>query len=74
MESWLSNRENVHTFDKTTFLSDQPAAHLPFLSRFLESQMFASFIDSKVLANFGQAHHCVRVLDTRIKLLKLANS
>jgi DENN domain-containing protein 5 len=70
LESWISNREMVHTFDKTTFLSDQPAPHLPFLSRFLESQMFASFIDSKVLANFGQPSHSVRVLDARIKLLK----
>ena len=71
MDSWLSNRDQVHPFDKTTFLSDQPGPHLPFLSRFLQSQMFATFIDSKVLANYGQYHHSVRVLDARIKLLRL---
>ncbi|XP_032781013.1 DENN domain-containing protein 5B isoform X2 [Daphnia magna] len=70
MDSWLSNRDQVHPFDKTTFLSDQPGPHLRFMSSFLESQMFASFIDAKVLANYGQYSHSVRVLDARIKLLK----
>lgn len=70
MESWLSNRDHVHPFDKTTFLSDQPGPHLRFMSCFLESQMFASFIDAKVLANYGQSCHAIRVLDARIKLLK----
>ncbi|XP_046464167.1 DENN domain-containing protein 5B-like isoform X1 [Daphnia pulex] len=70
MDSWLSNRDQVHPFDKTTFLSDQPGPHLRFMSCFLESQMFANFIDAKVLANYGQYSHSVRVLDARIKLLK----
>ena len=34
LESWISNRESMHTFDKAAFLSDQPTAHLPFLSAF----------------------------------------
>lgn len=35
-------------FDKMAFLSDQPRKHLPFLSRFVETQSFTSFIDAKV--------------------------
>lgn len=50
MEAWFSQRESMQNFDKTAFLSDQPDPHLPFLSRFLETQMFASLIDNKVLA------------------------
>ncbi|CAH8665325.1 unnamed protein product [Schistosoma rodhaini] len=37
----------LHGFDKVGFLSDQPETHLPFLSAFLETQMFASFLDSR---------------------------
>lgn len=66
----MSNRDQAHPFDKTTFLSDQPGPHLRFMSCFLESQMFANFIDAKVLANYGQCCHSVRVLDARIRLLK----
>ena len=73
MDSWLSNRDQVHPFDKTTFLSDQPGPHLRFMSSFLESQMFASFIDAKVLANYGKSSQAIRVLDARIKLLKYIN-
>lgn len=60
----------MHPFDKTTFLSDQPRHHLRFMSSFLESQLFANFIDAKVLANYGQYSHSVRILDGRIRLLK----
>lgn len=38
----------LHGFDKVGFLSDQPETHLPFLSAFLETQMFASFLDSRI--------------------------
>ncbi|OQV17834.1 DENN domain-containing protein 5A [Hypsibius exemplaris] len=44
------NRDNIHTFDKATFLSDQPDTHIPFLSPFLETQMFATFIDNEITA------------------------
>ncbi|XP_046442156.1 cytoplasmic dynein 2 heavy chain 1-like [Daphnia pulex] len=67
MDSWLSNRDQVHPFDKTTFLSDQPRPHLRFMSCFLESQMFANFIDAKVLAYYGQYSHSVRVLDAPLE-------
>ena len=39
------NSESVINFDKTSFLSDQKQSFLPFLSSFLESQMFSTFID-----------------------------
>ncbi|CAH8637671.1 unnamed protein product [Heterobilharzia americana] len=46
------NCENIcsglQVFDKVGFLSDQPETHLPFLSAFLETQMFASFLDSRI--------------------------
>ncbi|KAG5445854.1 DENN domain-containing protein 5B [Clonorchis sinensis] len=35
----------LHAFDKVGFLSDQPETHLPFLCAFLETQMFAGFLD-----------------------------
>ncbi|VDP95843.1 unnamed protein product, partial [Trichobilharzia regenti] len=38
----------LQVFDKVGFLSDQPETHLPFLSAFLETQMFASFLDSRI--------------------------
>ncbi|XP_049274732.1 DENN domain-containing protein 5B isoform X3 [Rhipicephalus sanguineus] len=70
MEQWLSSRDTVHNFDKTTFLSDQPEPHLPFLSRFIETQMFASFIDSKILSLWEEPDPCLKIFDNRIKLLR----
>ncbi|XP_046430049.1 DENN domain-containing protein 5B isoform X3 [Neodiprion fabricii] len=69
-EEWLCNRDSMHVFDKATFLSDQPAQHLPFLSRFLESQMFASLVDNKVLAAWSELDPNIRVFDQRISQLK----
>ncbi|OQR76595.1 DENN domain-containing protein 5A-like, partial [Tropilaelaps mercedesae] len=51
IENWLSNNRetSLQNFDKTSFLSDQPQQHLAFLSKFIETQMFTSFIDAKIL-------------------------
>lgn len=57
----------MQNFDKATFLSDQATQSLPFLAQFLETQMFASFIDSKILANFNEIDPNLRVFDKRIK-------
>lgn len=57
-------------FDKATFLSDQPLQDLPFLSQFLETQMFASLIDSKILAQSSEVDHNLRVFDKRVKNLR----
>ncbi|XP_071447569.1 DENN domain-containing protein 5B [Hetaerina americana] len=70
MEQWLSSRESMQNFDKATFLSDQPEPHLPFLSRFIESQMFATLIDNKILSCWQEVDPNLRVFDSRIRLLR----
>lgn len=70
MESWLSNRESMQNFDKTSFLSDQPETYLPFLSPFLETQMFATFIDNKILSHWEDAELNLKVFDSRVKHLR----
>lgn len=42
------NCSGLQFFDKVSFLSDQPETHLAFLSAFLETQMFTSFLDQRV--------------------------
>ena len=54
METWISNRETMQTFDKAAFLGDHPEAHLPFLAAFIETQMFTSFIDNKIVSQWDQ--------------------
>lgn len=103
LESWLSNREQMHNFDKvtkehtkyshvsaynpsltsqtcclyflssvqTSFLSDQPEPYLPFLCRFIETQMFATFIDNKILSQWEEKEPLLRVFDGRIEKARL---
>ncbi|XP_044007841.1 DENN domain-containing protein 5B isoform X3 [Aphidius gifuensis] len=70
---WLNNRDSMHVFDKATFLSDQPAQHLPFLSRFLETQMFASLVDNKVMSSWTELDFNIKVFDNRISQIKKKN-
>jgi hypothetical protein len=70
MESWLTNRESMQNFDKAAFLSDQPEAYLPFLSYFTETQMFATYVDNKILSLWEDPEPNLRVFDGRLKLLK----
>lgn len=74
MDTWLNNRESLANFDKATFLSDQPVAHLPFLSRFIESQMFASFIDNKILSFWGKENANQKLFDGRIRQLRFVQN
>ncbi|XP_059607628.1 DENN domain-containing protein 5B isoform X1 [Phlebotomus argentipes] len=73
-EEWLSNRESLQNFDKASFLSDQPQHHRPFLSRFLESQMFATLIDNKIMSAWAdegeEVDSNLKLFDDRIKLLR----
>ncbi|XP_058173440.1 DENN domain-containing protein 5B [Anopheles ziemanni] len=73
-DEWLTNRESLHNFDKASFLSDQPQHHRPFLSRFLESQMFATLIDNKIMLSWGDEvndmEYCLKLFDSRIKILR----
>ncbi|XP_016779183.3 DENN domain-containing protein 5B isoform X9 [Pan troglodytes] len=73
MESWLTNREQMQNFDKASFLSDQPEPYLPFLSRFIETQMFATFIDNKIMSQWEEKDPLLRVFDTRIDKIRLYN-
>ena len=50
-------------FDKISFLSDQNHAHLPFLSSFLETQTFSTFID-EAIARMSSGMYNVRFLAT----------
>ncbi|KAJ1528747.1 hypothetical protein ONE63_007135 [Megalurothrips usitatus] len=69
-EEWMSNRESMQNFDKASFLSDQPEQHLPFLSRFIESQMFATLVDNKIISMWGKMEANLRVFERRIHALR----
>ncbi|XP_022243870.1 LOW QUALITY PROTEIN: DENN domain-containing protein 5B-like [Limulus polyphemus] len=73
LEQWVSSRESMQNFDKTAFLSDQPEPHLPFLSRFIESQMFATLIDNKIRSHWEEPDSNLKVFDSRIKLIRENN-
>ncbi|XP_055367395.1 DENN domain-containing protein 5B-like isoform X3 [Betta splendens] len=73
LESWLTNREQMHNFDKASFLSDQPEPYLPFLSHFIETQMFATFIDNKIMSQWEEKELLLHVFDTRIDKTRLYN-
>ncbi|CAD5212281.1 unnamed protein product [Bursaphelenchus okinawaensis] len=63
-------RDSVVDFDKASFLSDQPDSYLPFLAAFLETQMFTSFIDAKLKAQFNEVDENLMLFDKRINDLK----
>lgn len=69
-EDWFNNRDEMQNFDKASFLSDQPENDRLFLWRFLESQMFATLIDNKILSQWGERDNNLLIFDNRIKLLK----
>ena len=50
IETWWSNREYSGNFDSKMFLIEQPSPRLPFLSHFISTQMFVSFIDLKIIS------------------------
>lgn len=68
---WLTNRESLQNFDKASFLSDQQQHHRPFLSQFLESQMFATLIDNKIMSVWdSEIDSNLKLFDNRIKILR----
>uniref|UniRef100_A0A914XD19 DENN domain-containing protein 5A n=1 Tax=Plectus sambesii TaxID=2011161 RepID=A0A914XD19_9BILA len=66
-DTYFANRDSMANFDKASFLSDQPDSHLSFLAAFLETQMFTSFIDCKVLAQWEEADPNLDLFDRRIQ-------
>ncbi|XP_043944090.1 DENN domain-containing protein 5B-like isoform X2 [Protopterus annectens] len=73
LESWLTNREQMQNFDKASFLSDQPEPYLPFLSHFIETQMFATFIDNKIMSQWEEKDPLLKVFDSRLEKMRLYN-
>lgn len=58
---------------QASFLSDQPEPYLPFLSHFIETQMFATFIDNKIMSQWEEKEPLLRVFDARIDKARLYN-
>ncbi|KAG7276674.1 hypothetical protein CRUP_032023 [Coryphaenoides rupestris] len=70
----LDDRTKLELPQEASFLSDQPEPYLPFLSRFLETQMFASFIDGKILCHDEEdKEHALRVFDDRVDKIRMLN-
>lgn len=70
LDQRLNSRETIQNFDKATFLSDQPEPHLPFLSRFIETQMFVTLIDNKIVSQWEEPDPYLKIFDARIKVLR----
>ena len=64
INEWYINREFMDNFDAKMFLIEQPSPYLPFLSHFISTQMFVSFIDSKIMSLYQQT----RDLDVTVSL------
>ncbi|KAM9814847.1 DENN domain-containing protein 5B-like isoform X1 [Syngnathus typhle] len=71
LDSWMSNREGTFNFDKGAFLSAQPVTHLHFLSRFLETSMFSSFADGKVISRWADREPLQQLFDSRLERERL---
>lgn len=54
-----------------SFLSVQPETHLHFLSRFLETSMFSSFVDGKVIARWVDRDPVQHLFDSRLERERL---
>lgn len=69
-EAFDDNRESLVCFDKASFLSDQPDSHLSFLAAFLETQMFTSLIDAKILSQWEAPDENLVLFDSRIAAMR----
>uniref|UniRef100_A0A0N5AA87 DENN domain-containing protein 5B n=1 Tax=Syphacia muris TaxID=451379 RepID=A0A0N5AA87_9BILA len=67
---YFASRDSLVNFDKAAFLSDQPDSNLPFLAAFLETQMFASFVDAKIVSQWEASDQNLQLFDARIQTLK----
>uniref|UniRef100_A0AAY5EDQ1 UDENN domain-containing protein n=1 Tax=Electrophorus electricus TaxID=8005 RepID=A0AAY5EDQ1_ELEEL len=63
LESWLTNREQMHNFDKVT----------DFACRRESTQMFATFIDNKIMSQWEEKEPLLRVFDGRLQKARLYN-
>ncbi|VDM60152.1 unnamed protein product [Angiostrongylus costaricensis] len=69
-EAYDNSRESLVCFDKASFLSDQPDSHLAFLAAFLETQMFTSLIDAKILSQWETPDENLVLFDSRIAMMR----
>merc|ERR1719312_1369730 len=67
--SMTPQSDTPQNFDKVSFLSDQIQSHLPFLSRFLETQSFTSFIDDYI-QNISEGGYTETPFDIRMAAMK----
>uniref|UniRef100_A0A914ELA0 DENN domain-containing protein 5A n=1 Tax=Acrobeloides nanus TaxID=290746 RepID=A0A914ELA0_9BILA len=70
LDGYTSNRDSVVNFDKASFLSDQADSYLPFLAAFLETQMFTSFVDSKILSQWQKPDENIVLFDQKLVVLR----
>ncbi|KAK6739280.1 hypothetical protein RB195_020994 [Necator americanus] len=69
-ETFDDSRDSMVCFDKASFLSDQPDSHLAFLAAFLETQMFTSLIDAKILSQWETPDENLVLFDSRIAAMR----
>ncbi|KAK6059266.1 dDENN domain protein, partial [Cooperia oncophora] len=69
-EAFDDSRDSLVCFDKASFLSDQPDSHLAFLAAFLETQMFTSLIDAKILSQWEAPDENLVLFDSRIAAMR----
>lgn len=63
LQQMLEQETSAQNFDRTSFLSDQNQADLPFLAAFLETQMFTDFVDSTIDKMLGNNRSASQSLD-----------
>ncbi|XP_051818734.1 DENN domain-containing protein 5B isoform X2 [Antechinus flavipes] len=68
-----TDRSKLELPQEASFLSDQPEPYLPFLSHFIETQMFATFVDNKIMSQWEEKDPLLRVFDSRIEKIRLYN-
>jgi hypothetical protein len=56
----------MQNFDRAAFLSDHSESHLPFLSAFIETQMFTTFIDNKILSTWEDMDSNLKAFEARL--------
>lgn len=77
IENWWMNREYSGNFDSKMFLIEQPSPRLPFLSHFIATQMFVSFIDLKIISIIDPQKPIdpnVKMFDQKIKQYRVNDS
>jgi len=63
-------QDTLQNFDKTSFLSDQQVSHLPFLTSFLETQTFSSFVDEYINLTETSGGFTSTPFGARIRILR----